>query len=96
MEILILIAIPAVLVWMLVVLDRHGKTKANLLPTLGLLFLIISSVFGYEFFHRSGGPIPITLDRIFLVGYVGLFGLLWLREWKVGVHSTALMCSSSH
>ncbi len=85
MEILILIAIPAVLVWMLVVLDRHGKTKANLLPTLGLLFLIISSVFGYEFFHRSGGPIPITLDRIFLVGYVALFGLLWLRgeeSWR--------------
>jgi O-antigen ligase len=79
MEILILIAIPAVLAWILVFVDRQGRTKANLLPTLGLLVLITGCVFGHEFFHRSGGPIPITLDRLFLVGYVGLFGLLWLR-----------------
>ena len=41
MEILILIAIPAVLAWILVFLDRQERTKANLLPTLGLLVLII-------------------------------------------------------
>ena len=71
MEILILIAIPAVLAWILVFVDRQGRTKANLLPTLGLLVLITGCVFGHEFFHRSGGPIPITLDRLFLVAYVG-------------------------
>ena len=79
MEILTLIAIPAVLVWSLVVAKQQSRMDAHLLPTIGLLVVIVGSVFGYEFFHLSGGPIPITLDRILLGGLLALFGLFWFR-----------------
>ena len=78
MEILILIAIPAVLTWILVFFDRQDRTRANLLPTLGLMVLISGCVFGHEFFHISAGPIPITLDRILMGGMLAIFVWLFL------------------
>ena len=79
MEILIFLAIPTMLVWVLVFLNQQQKTRAHLLPTVGLMVVIVGSVLGYEFFHLSGGPIPITFDRLLLLGLVVMFGIFWLR-----------------
>ena len=79
MEILIILAVPTALVWLLVFLNQHAKTSANLVQMIALSVVLVGSVFGYSFFHLSGGPIPITLDRLVLGGVVGVFGLLCLR-----------------
>jgi O-antigen ligase len=79
MEILIVLAIPAAVVWGLVLLGKHEHSRANLLPAIALAVLLTGSVFGYEFFHLSGGPIPITLDRVLLAGLVAMCAICWLR-----------------
>jgi len=79
MEFLICLAVPAVLVWALVLMNKHEQSQANLLPAIGLLVVLTGSVVGYEFFHLAGGPIPITIDRLLLVGLVGLCGVFYLR-----------------
>ncbi len=79
MEILILIAIPTFLVWGLVFLKHQHQTRANLIALLGFLILLAGSVFGYEFFHLSSGPIPVTLDRLMIVGWVALFAIFCFR-----------------
>ena len=79
MEILILLAVPTALIWLLVLWNQHARTSANLVPIFAVTVVLVGSVFGYSFFHLSGGPIPITLDRLMLGGVVGIFGILCLR-----------------
>ena len=45
---------------------------------LAIGIVIVGSVFGYEFFHISNGPIPITLDRVLFGLMLALAGWLWL------------------
>lgn len=46
----------------------------------GLLVLLVGSVFGYDFFNISSGPIPITFDRMLLGGLVVLAAWAWLMN----------------
>lgn len=79
MQILCLLAVPALIVWGIVFLNLYEKTQANLLPLLGLAVLLGGSVFGFEFFHVAAGPIPITLDRLLLAGLLCLCGVFYVR-----------------
>lgn len=79
MDFLLLMIIPTAAVWGLVAWDRQQRSTANLLPLLALAVVVAGSVFGYEFFHLAGGPIPITLDRILLVGLICLGLVCYLR-----------------
>lgn len=42
-----------------------------------MLVLVMGSVFGHPFYHSSIAGFPITLDRILLIGVLGLAGYLW-------------------
>lgn len=42
--------------------------------------LLVGYVVGYEFWHARLGPVPLTLDRILLMGLVGAFVAQW--RWK--------------
>ena len=46
---------------------------------IGLAVLLSGSVFGFEFFHLAGGPIPITLDRLLLVALMMLSVVFFIR-----------------
>ena len=48
-------------------------------PVAALAVVLIGSVFGREFFAIEGGPIPITFDRVLLVGLVGVFVISLLK-----------------
>ena len=56
-------------------------TLATRLSTvsLALTVLVVGYVFGYDVWHADAGPIPLTLDRLALVGLVGLAGWRWWR-----------------
>jgi O-antigen ligase len=41
------------------------------------LFLVVGYVVGYDFWHARVGPLPITIDRLVLVGLVGAFAVQW-------------------
>jgi len=79
MEILIGLAVPGILVWGLLLMLKFQHSQANLLPAIGLAVVLTGSVLGYEFFHLSGGPIPITIDRLLLAGLIGLCVVFYLR-----------------
>ena len=79
MELLLLIALLTTLAWLGVLLKHHQRSQGNILPLVALAVLLTGSVFGYSFFHLSGGPIPITLDRMMLAGLLALCGLFWIR-----------------
>ena len=71
-----LVAISAilVLVWGLLFLQRAGLLVGC------TVFLVIGYVFGHQFWSFRLGPIPLTLDRVFLVALVASF--VW--QWRVG------------
>ena len=75
MEFLIITALFTTLVWVMVALKFSTvfTGRFNLVPLLGFLVILLGSVFSYDFFHVSGGPIPITLDRLMLGGLAGVF-----------------------
>ena len=56
------------IVWGLVALKYRPSTDGqyHLFPILGYLVILSGAVFGPEFFSVSGGPIPITIDRLLL------------------------------
>jgi len=53
--------------------------RASLLVACGLL-IVVGYVLGYEFWNFRLGPLPLTLDRMLLVGVAGL--LVW--RWRYG------------
>ena len=84
MPLIIFLLLIGVIVWTLalarVKVPVHELQKFSLLHAVALGVVIVGSVFGYEFFHTSGGPIPITLDRMLLGGLLALAGWSWLKQ----------------
>lgn len=75
---LFLISIMLVVIcWALVVLRYRDRIvgPVRLLPVAGFATVVAGSVFSLDFFHVSGGPIPITLDRLLLGGICVLFAV---------------------
>ncbi len=53
-------------------------TRGSLLGG-GLVVLVVAAVFGYEFLHFEGGPMPLTLDRMLLPALVAAYAIQrWL------------------
>ena len=75
MEFLAIIALFTALIWGMVALKFSTvfTRRFNLVPVFGFLVILLGSVFGFDFFHISGGPIPITLDRLMLAGLAVVF-----------------------
>lgn len=44
------------------------------------MFLIVSYVLGYEFWHARVGPLPLSLDRVILLGLLATLAV----QWKLG------------
>lgn len=82
MEFLIFIALITVSVWGMVALkfSTSFTRRFGLIPLIGFLVILMGSVFNYDFFHLSGGPIPVTLDRVMLVGLVGVFAWQFMHR----------------
>ncbi len=75
MEIIIFIALITGLVWVMVALKYSVSftRRFQMIPALGFLVILTGCVFNFDFFHVSGGPVPITLDRLALAGLIGVF-----------------------
>ncbi len=58
--------------WLAVGLKYLPHFSFNPIPVGATLFIIVASVFGAEYFSIEA-TIPVTFDRVFLVGLVGLF-----------------------
>ncbi len=54
--------------------------KFSPLHMLALAIILTGSVFGHDFFHTSGGPIPITIDRVLTLGLLAFAGWYWLMN----------------
>jgi len=73
-EFLLFLAVPVLLVWGYAAVQKNWFAKPFAffsLPTLAAVTLIVGSVLGHDFFHKSFGPIPVTLDRILWAGMLG-------------------------
>ena len=53
--------------------------RGSLLAGCGL-YIIVAYVVGHEFWHAKVGPVPLTLDRLLLVGLLAAAAI----QWKVG------------
>ncbi|HEV3415892.1 MAG TPA: O-antigen ligase family protein [Pirellulales bacterium] len=67
MELLIAIAALVAGVW-LIYFTLCGSLVAGCLA-----FLLIASCFGFPFLHFDLGPIPVTLDRLVILGLAGMY-----------------------
>jgi O-antigen ligase len=74
MEFVLAIIVLAALAWALV-LARHGSLVVG-----GFVFVVIGYVFTRDFWQAHAGPVPLTLDRLFIVALVSLFGWRFLRK----------------
>ena len=52
--------------------------------------MVVGYALGHEFWHARIGPLPITLDRLLLVGLLGAFAL----QWRSGAFSFRRMTGS--
>jgi len=75
------------------------------LPVLVVATLLVGYVFGHSFWHADIGPLPLTLDRLLLVGLAGLFAwrlragqITWSAlssvDWALVVTLVWLSCSA--
>ena len=62
-------------VWGAVYVNKTGLLGVS------LAVLVTGCCFGHPFFHTSLGPLPITIDRLLLVGLVALFAIYLARGW---------------
>ena len=71
MELLILFTILCIAAWLFAGYRRGWFRHLSIgsPPLLALSVILVGSCLGYDFYHRSFGPIPVTVDRI-------LWGLL--------------------
>ena len=72
MGFVLFLAVLVAVAWLAVGLKYLPHISFNPIPVGATLFVIVASVFGAEFFSIEA-TIPITFDRLFLVGLVGLF-----------------------
>ncbi|MBN1854811.1 MAG: O-antigen ligase family protein [Pirellulales bacterium] len=77
MTFLVIITILVGLIWS-AVLVRRGSVLLGC-----TLFLLVGYIFGHHFAHFRIGPVPLTIDRIFLVGLV--IAAAW--QWKTPAFS---------
>ena len=84
MPVIIFLLIVAAIVWTLALarinVPIEELKKLSPLHLIGLSVVLAGSVIGYDFFHTSGGPIPITIDRLLLGGLLALAGWSWLMN----------------
>lgn len=90
MEFFVWMAIPTLVVWILAChafFANHKNHKAKhlvryslSLPLIGSSVILVGTVFGYDFFHVSVGPLPLTLDRALMGVWACIFGLQYLRQ----------------
>ena len=86
MPLIILLLVIAVVIWLLVLLRISVRVplselrKFSPMHMVALAVLLAGSVIGYEFFHVSGGPIPITIDRLLLGVLLVIAGCRWLKN----------------
>src|SRR5579863_756453 len=69
MDILPLIAAAAGVLW-LTWFAMRGSMMAGCLAA-----LLTICCFGYPFLHIDGGPVPLTIDRLAIVGLTGIYFL---------------------
>lgn len=76
-----LLVVAAGLVWG-AIYARRGSLAFG-----GAALVVVAYVLGYNFWNLHVGPLPLTLDRIVLVGLLGAFAL----QWRWGrIHSKPL------
>ncbi|QDT68461.1 O-Antigen ligase [Planctomycetes bacterium MalM25] len=73
--------VPALLLGVAVVLLLAKLAPRVSPPMQALAIVVIGYVLGYDVWHADAGPIPLTIDRLALVGVVGLS--LW-RLYRQG------------
>lgn len=76
MELVVAVVIPFLLVMIAVWIRFKPKFNLRPIPIAALIVLITGSVLSSEFFSLPAGPIPITIDRLLLLGMMALFGML--------------------
>ncbi len=74
MDFLLIVAMLATLAWIIAFVLR-----APLLVGC-VIFLLLAVCFGYDFLHFDVGPIPLTLDRIWIAVLLGTF----IVQWRIG------------
>ena len=78
MELIFAVVIPFSIVLLCAWFRFQPKINFRPIPTIACAVVIVGAVFGHEFFHVSGGPVPITLDRLLIAALVIVFGALYL------------------
>ncbi len=78
MELIVTVVIPFLIVIACAWIRLKPTLDLNLIPALALLVVLAGSIFGHDFFHIAAGPVPITFDRLILLGTLAVFGVLWL------------------
>lgn len=78
MELIITIVIPFLVAVACAWIRFQPKFDLRPIPVLALLVVLTGSVLGHGFFNVSVGPIPLTLDRLLMVGLAVVFVWLFL------------------
>jgi O-antigen ligase len=76
MELLFAVVIPFLIAAACAWFRFQPRFRLSPIPLAAFLVLLVGSVLGHEFFHLATRPIPITLDRILMLGTLALFGAL--------------------
>jgi O-antigen ligase len=84
MPIVVILVLLAGLVWGLIY-ARVGSLAVG-----GAALLAIAYVLGYNFWSQHVGPLPLTLDRVVLVGLVAAF----VAQWRWGRLESKPLCGS--
>lgn len=79
MELLVTVAIPFLIVVACAWIRFKPTISLQLIPVGALSIIVAGSIFGHDFFNVPTNPIPLTLDRLLLLGLLILFGILWLQ-----------------
>ena len=79
MEFLIAIVVLAGLIWAAAFARNFYRLDINPILAGGVGIMVVGTVFGPSFLSIPAGPIPITLDRLLIVGVVALFALRFLQ-----------------
>lgn len=81
MEVLLIFLLLTAIIWAMAVLKFSTvfTGRYHLIPTIGFLVILCGAVFNHDFFHVSGGPIPITIDRLMLLALLSLFGWMYVH-----------------
>ena len=79
MEFIFAIAGLVALVWVAAIARKIPRFQLNPVIVIGVLSLLVGTVFGPSFFSLSAGPIPITFDRVLIGCMFALFAFRFLK-----------------